>query len=197
MRRDELSELHYIAPVVNLPSILSRGILSHRRAQTIRHESIAMKEVQQRRSRKRVPQGRRLHEYADLYICARNPMLFKRKGEHKHICVLRVSAEVLDLPEVVIADRNAASDWARFAASPDGLRHIDRDLVFAEYWAHPNDHIMHWRHGSIKCAEVLVPDRVDPRHITGAYVSCLETKDRVESLGFGLTVIVDSHLFFR
>src|SRR6185437_7286091 len=102
MTRAELDELGYIVPIATVPSILQRGILSHRRAEKIGHQSIALQDVQERRSRVVVPNGRPLHEYVNLYICPRNPMLFKRKDEHEELCVLRVSTNVLDLPNAVV-----------------------------------------------------------------------------------------------
>ena len=47
------------------------------------HVSVAMPAVQDRRARKIVPGGRRLHGYANLYICARNPMMFVRRRLEK------------------------------------------------------------------------------------------------------------------
>ena len=55
-----------------------------------------------------------LHEYANLYLCARNPMLYKRRESHGTLCVLRVSTDVLDLPGVVLTGGNAASDYTAF-----------------------------------------------------------------------------------
>jgi hypothetical protein len=121
MTRDDLTELHNINHLENLPSILQRGILSHARAARVKHQSVAMEVIQTRRSQVRVPGGRRLHEYANLYINARNKMMYKVKGGHKDLCVLRISSGVLDLPEVVIADQNASSAYVRFAPAPAGL----------------------------------------------------------------------------
>ena len=76
MERSDLSELHFICRIENLPSILELGILSHKRAAAIEHRSFAMPEVQSRRATVRVPDGTRygrpLHEYANLYIHARH-----------------------------------------------------------------------------------------------------------------------------
>ena len=132
MRPDELTELQFITPIANVASILKLGILSQRRARGVGHESVALAGVQEKRRLVRVPGGRALHEYANLYICARNPMLYKRHGQHRDLCVLRVSPRVLELPDVVVTDGNAASDYTRFAAAPDGLTIVDWDLTFAE-----------------------------------------------------------------
>lgn len=139
MDRAQLAELHYITPIENLPSIRQHGVLSHHRAAGLQHRSVAMTEIQARRSGKRVPGGRPLHEYANLYINARNVMLSKvlHEASIDEVCVLRISADVVDLPDVVIADQNAASDYVRFTRAPDGLARIDNATVFSEYWTPP------------------------------------------------------------
>ena len=195
MERQELQELHYITPICNIQSILRHGVLSHVRAAEMQHESIAMEEVQDRRVSKSVPGGRRLHEYANLYICGRNPMLYKRLDQREHICVFSISTEVLDLPGVVITDCNAGSEYVRFRGAPGGLSIVDRELTFADYWTSP-DQIEYWRRKAAKCAEVLVPDMVGPRFIRGIYVSCEEAKSQVEALGMDLPASINRHLFF-
>ena len=197
MKREELTELHYITPIANVPSILQRGLLSHRRAAAVAHESVAMSQIQARRARIRVPSGRPLHEYVNLYFHARNPMMSKRRAQHATLCVLRVSTNVLDLLDVVIADRNASSDHVRWLAAPDGLDRLDHGTIFAEYWTHPGDQVAEWRHRSAKCAEVLVPDIVEPRFIAGAYVSGQAGRDMVVQLSPSLPITVDAHLFFQ
>jgi len=131
----------------------------------------------------------------NLYFCARNPMLYKRKDQHSEICVLRISTAVLDLLEAVITDRNAARNLARFYPSPEGLENVNGNMVFAEYW-NDFDDIVKWKKKGVKCAEVLVPDRVDPKFILGVYVSCEHAKRDVEAMNLPLHVKVDPHLFF-
>ena len=152
--------------------------------------------IQERRKRKSVTGGRLLHEYAPLYICARNPMLYFLRNRHLEICVLQVSTDVLDLARVMIADGNAAANMTAFWRSPWGLAKIDRDVTFMENWTDP-DPIVYWRNKSAKCAEVLVPDRVDPRFIMGARVSCDQAGARVGAEIATIPVTKDEHLFFR
>jgi hypothetical protein len=199
VRRGQLEELHFISPIANVPSILQHGILCHNHARQFEHKSVAMREIQERRKRVKIPGGDWLHEYANLYINARNKMLFKLKAQtgDETLCVLRIGAGVLDLPDVVIADRNASSDHVRFAASPDGLERIERGVVFSRYWTHPEDPIAEMRHGSIMCAEVLVPHRLDPRYIIGAYVSCEQALSTLNEDAPGLGVTINRNLFFR
>jgi hypothetical protein len=194
LRRTDLQELHCITPLANVPSIVRLGILCHERARAVDHISAADAEVQARRARRGVPNGLRLHQYANLYIDARNVMMFVRKGEHLDLCVLRVSPDVLDLPNVVIADRNAAADLARFSPAPTGLALIDRDRVFAEWWSDSLEA------RQVRCAEVLVPGEVPPRFLIGAYVSCEEARRRFDALDLTeprLQATINEHLFYR
>jgi hypothetical protein len=195
MKRHELQELHYITPICNIPSILQNGILSFAQAARLQHNSVAMRQIQDKRDKKQVPQGRLLHEYANLYICGRNPMLYKRRDQYLTICVLHIDPAVIDLPNVVITDQNAASDYACFAGAPDGLKVVDTAKTFADDWRHPNQ-IEYWQRKAAKCAEILVPDRVDPRFIRKAYVSCDQARQVVDSLNTDLKVVVNRHLFF-
>ena len=195
MNRADLPELHYITPIENVPSILQHGILSHERAARLKHRSVAMQEVQDRRSKVVVPgANRKLHAYANLSICARNPMLYVRRW--KSICVLSIHTGVLDLPGVIIKDGNAASSYVRFAPAPDGLTIVSRERTFAEYWTGVNQ-IEQWRMKVAKWAEVLVPDRVGPEYIQHAYAASGEMKIQMDALNTGFQVRVDGNLFFR
>ena len=196
MRRDELTELHYIAPIANLPSIFARGLLSHNGMKRIAHESVAMRDVQDIRTRLTVPGGMRLHDYVNLYICARNPMMYLRRAQHNDLCVLSVSAGILDIPGTVVTDHNAASSYRRFAAAPDGLNIVDRGQTFARYWTHPGDPAEELRHKARKCAEVLVPHRVPPESIEGVYVSGTAGQVAVGRC-CNRNITVDADLFFR
>ena len=195
MNRSDISELHFIAPIANVPSILEHGILSHRQAGRLTHASVAMQEVQERRKNKQIPGARPLHDYANLYFDAHNPMLSKRRSQNNEICVLRVSPDVLDLPDIIIADRNAASQWVRFYKSAEGLTQLDRDMVFAHYWTH-QDQFQAWEHKSIKCAEVLVPDKIKPRLIIGAYVANQMALACFQALKASLPATVKLDIFF-
>lgn len=178
----------------NLPSIARLGILSHERAKSLRHVSVASPEVQARRAGKSVPNGRPLHQYANLYIDARNAMMYVLRDRHLDLAVLRVSTDVLDLPGVVIADRNAAGGWARFYPSPQGLAAIDRDLVFADWWNQSDDA------KQVRCAEVLVPDEVSVRFLLGAYVPCEAARRRFNELNLTeprLQATINEHMFYR
>lgn len=190
-----VDELHCIMPIGNLPSVLAHGILSYEGAAKLQHASVAMQLVQDRRDEKRVPQGLRLHQYANLYFHARNPMLFKRRSEAGSLCVLRVSLDALAIPGTVITDSNAASDYARFL-HPSQWPLIKFDDVFAESWTH-DDRRRYFQHKSRKCAEVLVPHRIPQELVNGAYVIDAGARARLVGCAPHLPAVVDPVLFFR
>lgn len=147
-----VTELHCIMPIGNVPSVIQHGLLSYERAAALTHRSVAMPEVQERRDKVLVPGGLRLHQYANLYFHARNPMMFKRKDGATGLCVLRVSRAVLELDNVVLADQNASSNYVRFL-SPAQIGMIPLNWVYARDWTHP-DRITYYRQKAAKCAEV-------------------------------------------
>lgn len=197
MNRDEVDYLYYITAISNVPSILEHGLLSHRLAARLPHVDISMASVQDIRATKRVPGGRVLHEYACLYLCARNPMLYKRcLTMRDELCLLAVDDAVLDLDDVVISDHNAAASIAGFQPYPDGLQAVKRELTFATYWTHPGDPLAEDVHRKRMCAEVLVPDKVEPRFVRGAFVASARAKAAFDALGTGLKSVVDPRRFF-
>jgi len=157
--------------------------------------SVALSGVQERRESKVIPGAKPLHEYVNLYICARNPMMYLRRSQHEALCVLQISSAVLTLPGVVIADGNAASGPTAFWQSPSGLSKVDKDTVFAEWWTDPNEFVL-WENRRVKCSEVLVPRKLDAKFITGAYVSCDGAKAQLKVLVPRLKIVVDPHMFF-
>lgn len=196
MNRNDITELHYITPLVNVPSIMAQGILSHNAAAGLPHASVAMQTAQERRKDKQIPGARRLHDYANLYFDAHNPMLSARRAQNNELCVLRIDARVIDLPDVIIADINAASDMVRFFTVPMGLAAIDRDRLFDRFWIHRDDPLDERLHKWQKCAEVLVPDRVVPGSITGAYVAHAVAQTALQALNTGLPVSINPAMFF-
>ena len=196
MRRDELRELHCIMPIENMASVMELGILSHVRAKAVPHVAVAKTEIQERRARVRVPGGRPLHEYANLYFTARNPMMYLRQEMHEDLCVISVATDVLDIPGTVVTDRNAATDFVRFEPAPDGIAIVDRALTFATYWTDPNP-IAGLRKKQAKQAEVLVPDRVAPGYVKGVYASCGAAGERLAAVAPSCECRLRPSLFFR
>jgi ssDNA thymidine ADP-ribosyltransferase, DarT len=191
-----VTEFHCIMPIGNIPSVRALGILSHERASGLKHHSVAMQPIQDRRDQKSVPGGLKVHQYANVYFHARHPMMSKRRGEAPNLCVLRVNTEILGIAGTVLTDQNASSNYVRFL-HPSQWRELDFDDIYATDWRHPGDDIAYWRHKARKCAEVLVPAAVPPAHLVGAYVVDDATRARLVAGGFTLPIAIDPVLFFH
>src|SRR5258706_2448 len=191
-----VTEFHCIMPIGNVPSVMKHGILSYERAAKLQHHSVAMQAIQDRRDQKQVPGGLRLHQYANLYFHARNPMLYKRQDEVRELCVLRVSTRVCEIQGAVLTDCNASSDYVRFL-HPSQWKLLDFDDIYSMDWRHPGDPAAYYRHRSRKCAEVLVPHKVEARFMTGAYVVDRAATERLTGVGFALPIATEPVLFFR
>jgi hypothetical protein len=70
------------------------------------------------------------------------------------------------------------------------------ELVFSDTWLHPENPIEQYRHAGMKCAEVLVPNRVAVHHIQGAYVSCRASAAHLADVVPDLSTAVDPRKFF-
>jgi hypothetical protein len=200
LNRDELNEFHYITPITNVPSIIAKGILSYELAQKIAHGSCASNEVQDRRANVVIPGGGRLHEYANVYINGRNPMMYKLRDQHHDLVILSVSADIIDLPGALVTDQNAAREYTIFKQAPDGLEMIDSKTVFTERWTN-NNPIEQYRHKGAMCAEVLIRYKIEPRHIMKAYVSCEVSKQSLKTVldqaGLQLAMEIVPYIFFQ
>jgi ssDNA thymidine ADP-ribosyltransferase, DarT len=204
MDRDEVKELHFITSIDNLASILRRGILCHNRAERIEHRSVASAEVQDRRRGKRVLGGSALHSYANLYFDARNPMMSRLLYDgHDDLIILRVSTAVLDIPETVVTDGNAAATGARFYPSPEGLKYLDSDLIFARSWA--DERYWPTKEGfwskeerkRVRCAEVLVPKLIPSEYIEGCYVDTRNKRRECQEFEDLPAVVVYKEVYFQ
>ena len=192
-----IKELYYIVAIENIPSVLRHGILSYDMAMRLRHVSVANREVQGRRANKKVPNGLSLHSYVNLYVNARNPMLYTLMcNGSDDICILKLENRLIEFPGVVITDGNAASDWVSFYSLSEAMDKLDLDMIYARYWTHEDPHEQR-RHKSIMCAEVLVPNIVAAVHINGAYVSCSTSKKCLSEVGFDREIIIDGDMFFN
>ncbi len=188
----EVTEFHNIMPLKNIPSVIQNGILSHKKAEEIRHTSIAMDVIQKRRSKVKVPNGLYLHQYANLYFHARNPMLFLRKSDP--ICILRIYKSVCDLPNIVFTDQNAAKNYVSFL-SINEINVLDFEKIYAQDWTDENEYI-YWDKKSKKCAEILIPSLVNFQYIFGAYVKNENDKNTLQELGFDKLITINREMFF-
>lgn len=197
MDRTDVVELHFITHCENLPSIIEHGILCHKSMTKISHRSIANVEVQDLRAGIVVPGGRELHDYANLYFDARNPMMFvvRKVRKIREIVVVRVSHEVLDLPGTVVADGNAASSTTEFHDPASELHLLDKEHVYAVSW-NKLDPFEKTERKRQRCAEVLVLVSVAPSMLRGFYAETAAQAEACRSLAPSLPVEVKPNVFF-
>lgn len=192
--------LYNINSLKNLKSIFDHGILSKNllKKNALLNEDLSNPSVQNRRECKMVPNHRPLHDYANLYFDARNPMLYSlllNRGVDE-LCVLCIDKKVLDLPETVVTDRNAAAELAVFISPDKAISQLDFQMIFAKYW---NDEDVSRKvdKKQVKCAEVLVLDKVPVEYIISIKIGSRKAKEKVEELNFGVPVVLDEELFFN
>lgn len=192
-----VKEFHSIMPIENIPSVLMHGILSHNlcKKYEIPHKDISLAGIQAKRDGKKVPKVWELHDYANLYFCARNPMMYRRMAEAENLCVLQLDCSISKQNGVVYTDQNVASNYARFLTITEVTTQINFDWVFADNW-NDSDLITKWQKSSAKCAEILVPYQVNPEYIKGAYVVNEKAKANLIKEGFLLPIVVESNMFF-
>ncbi|MCL5429111.1 MAG: DUF4433 domain-containing protein [Chloroflexi bacterium] len=179
-----------------MSSIFEGGLVCNARSAKLQHISIALPNIQELRSKVRVPNGLRLHEYVNLYLHARNPMLYVRNNMHQDLAVLRIRTDVLDITGAIVTDGNASSQYTAFYPSPAGLSFIDSEKVFAEYW-NSYDQIQHWRNARMRCAELLIPYHLPSEFIFGAYTSGTEAAERILGIKSTCDVQVNPWFFFQ
>lgn len=184
LQRTERNCVYNIQPIQNIPSVMDYGLLSHKRAEFIRnHISLANEDVQDLRAVKILPNGRRLHEYVNLFIDYWNPMLYtlcknKTVGE---LCILEISLAVMENNGVYISSGNAAAHRTEFYNLPDGISKLDFESIFRRSWVEgfPEHGISYEELKIIKNAELLVPDVIPPDHISRVIVYDASAKNRL------------------
>lgn len=174
--------VYNIMPIANIPSVLQHGIVCFEQMQQFQHTSIAMDEVQKRRSKVEIPNGYFLHQYANLYFSFNNPMLYKRQSLADELCVL--------------ADRNAAISLVRFYSPLNGVEKLDFEKIHAQFWTDP-DPIIQREKKAIKCAEILIPQRISTDYIAGAYVVSNKAEQQLKNCGFNQQIVVNPLVFYR
>jgi hypothetical protein len=200
MLRSQIGELFFITHVGNVESILRMGILSHNRAARVRHAKVDLDTVQEIRSNVRVSPSRMLHDHANLYVCGRNAMMYHvvHNNPINGVCLLRVSPDVLALPDVVVTDGNAARvGTTRFDDAATGIAALDYSRVHAGSWIHDPDYSATYEHKRVKQAEVLVPESVDPAFVIGAYAPTPVAAAALDAASGGrLGVVIVRYPFF-
>ena len=194
----KLRELYYITHIENLLSILKRGILCHRKIieEQINFTPIYDEDIIALRKGKRVPDGRELWDFVNLYFQPRNPMLYRvlfhSNFKIDEVVVIGLKNSLLNRNDIILTDGNAASSNTQFFPVKDrDISKYIREKTDKEWWAIED--------GSKReiMAECLVPEKVEPEYISEIYVANQDAMNRVRDIcDERITVIPEPELFF-
>ncbi|MBF5059032.1 DarT ssDNA thymidine ADP-ribosyltransferase family protein [Candidatus Neptunochlamydia vexilliferae] len=207
--KHHFKELHFITPIENVASILEKGILCHKLAETIKHEDISNPSVQKNRSYKYIPNNSRekynkkqliLHEYVNLYFNAHNGMMLALKLKKKQLCVLSIDIAVLRKPEAIVSNVNAALNIAQFQSAKKACfsREVMRALKnpFYAYRSQSYSYRTIWK--AARQAEALVPKKVASKWIKAIYVPNEKVGEKLsKNLTKDIPIWVHETLFFQ
>ncbi len=165
--------LYHMTYIDNLASIIQNGVLSHNEAyrKGLIEADISDPNVQDIRANTVDPfYDRPLHDYVPLYFSPRNPMLYRRREIQENIVILGLDPRLLSEPNIIFTDGNAAASGTFFYIGISMLGNLPWNSIRARSWTDIEDG------KRIKCAEVLVPSRIEPSRIQ--VVFCYSDKHR-------------------
>jgi len=179
-----IRELYYITHIDNVQSILQKGILSHERVENenIKYTPIYNKEIISKRHEIKVPDGRNLWSFANLFFKARNAMLYRvifdpiNPINPNDVIVLGIRKDILNHQDIFVTTGNAASSYSKILpiSHLNEVVQIVKDIMKKDYWTDED--------GSKRktMAECLVPDSVPPEYVQSIYVVSDEAMDKVK-----------------
>jgi len=177
--------IYHLSLIRNLDSILKLGLLSRNELGKIGVSfwNISNYKVQARREAKRFVLRIKdrdlivsLYDYVPFYFSPRNPMLYKRREYQDQIAIIAVDSSIIGKPGVIFSDGNAASERTRFYQDVGNLSKLQWDIINSKYWTNFEDG------KRIKCAEVLVPRKVNVNLIERIFVYSDEARAKVEEI---------------
>lgn len=201
MNSSYISSLYYITYIHNLPSILSQGILSHKKVDELNVSYAPIfydKKIVTQRKNKGTSDKDSLWEYANLYFQPRNPMMYRvvNETDPKKIAIIGIKPGILRSPGILISDGNAASNPTKFFSVDEGTKVLKKQwkIIQSDWWNNED--------GSKRkiMSECLVPEQIPPQYIHSIFVAGQTIKEKVEELLIGSTkvpIIPESHMFFK
>jgi len=194
LEKNDIEELHYICPIDNLRSVLTKGILSHKRASKLNnHVDVSNDEIQSRRVKVRIQRTDEtkgklaLHRHAVLYLNAHNAMMYNLAKQTNHccyvghdkLCVLRIHREILDRGDAMLSSQNASTDAVTFFSSTKNPLYSRESTPFL---TQPRVEGFDKSGQQIRQAEVLLPYEINPSYIGGIFVSSEDTQNIVQAI---------------
>jgi O-acetyl-ADP-ribose deacetylase (regulator of RNase III) len=199
MKKPNIKSLYYITHIENLPSILQRGILSHKAVEElgVSYTPIYDSGIVSKRKDKSTIARSSLWEYANLYFQPRNPMMYRvvHEKDKRDIAVVGVKPDVLGAAGGIITDGNAANDPTQFFAIKEGIEILQKQwkIIQNEWWNELD--------GSKRkiMAEYLVPEQISPELVHSVFVADYKAKERIETIigSARIPVIPEPNMFFQ
>jgi hypothetical protein len=179
--------LFHLTDFHNLQSILEKGLLSHSIVHNLKVSQIDIsnKSVNNRRAF--------IHDKVPLYFNPLNPMNSVLRNNN-NLIILEFDRRILLLNGICFTDGNAASDGTHFYTSITDLKKLDWECINGKYWKDYFD-------GKRKrCAEVLVPYKIDPNMIISIHCkskSMLEKVNKITTQNRAIEIFLNKNLFFE
>jgi hypothetical protein len=198
----KIYRFYYLFRLVNIRSILVRGILSQNEviARELLSDSFADPDCQDIRDRKEIylTDGRlhKLHNLVPLYFTPKTPTLFRIREDQETLAFAEVESFVILDPQIEYAfcDGNATSHPTSFSYDLNKLDRIDWKVIRSNYW---NDFPDGKR---IRNAEFFIYPRIPLNRIARFIVFNAAAQAKAEDLAnkcqMGINVIVDTACFF-
>jgi len=185
--------LYHMTHISNLVSILESGLLSHNLAHSKYHlRDISDQDVNARRIEIEPIYKRSMHDYVPTYFAAKNPMSYKRREISDDLVILKINPALLLQAGTLFTDGNAASSYTHFYREIEDLKQLNWDCLHCDYWPdYPDGR-------RIRCAEMLIPDRIEMSDITAIAVNRKKSLKKIEQIAMPFVpVSVQKELFFR
>ncbi len=170
----QIEEVYYLAPLDNLDSILTNGILAQNEVtrRGLSHLDISEPSVQQRR------ELRGLHDSVPFYFARKTPMSSVRRELNHKLCILVVRMDRLcqRAEQLQFTDGNGGAGKTQFySQSADLVENLPLEVIRADRW---------WDYPGGKrrrCAELLVQPAVSASTIKRIEVAYPQGKPVVDA----------------
>ena len=143
LREVGVTEAFYLAPLDNLDSILTNGLLPQTEVNRrgLAHSDISEHTVQVRRDQRDLRSGgissHGLHDFVPLYFARRTPMSFVRQDHNSDLCILviDIAKACHTADELLFSDGNAGAHNSEIYSNPAELeKHLPLQVIRAPYW---------------------------------------------------------------
>jgi hypothetical protein len=180
-----INGLYHITNIENIVNIFDKGLLSHTMAHVLKinKSDISNQLVQARRNH--------VHNKVPLYFNIKNPMTYTFSNK-SNLVIFKIEKKVMLFPGVIFSDGNAAAISSKYYTSLQDLNKLNWECINGTFWNDYNDG------KRIRCAEVLVPNKISTKHIQEIFVYDSSTYNNLMKLlsGKNIPITIDKSYYF-